>query len=270
MNTQFGQLTDGTTDEKISIARQLGTSIVRMSTELVQFDGKSLGFERFDQAGIKVVMNLNYKDVKTVDGEKIPNAFLKPEDMTMYRAMITAVLTKYKPLAAVIENEPTTDSFHSGPIEDYINMLKNAVSVCKLLGVPVADGAIHPYYILKIMAGKKLRGNALDVKKLIEAYENIPLDFVNIHIASGDDVYPAGEIAKICDYLRKETGHEIFSNEWHLDNTKDSLMKSMVKEIKLGDIRIAINYSGSNVIGKINEGGMLTPLGYTYKDSISV
>src|SRR5437667_11984755 len=104
--------------------------------------------------------------------------------MTAYKNSLSKVLAKYgsKIELAVIENEPTTDAFHSGSIDDYITELKNAVSVCKNYGVKVADGAIHMDNVLLVKKGNiNANKNTPQVAKLINAYKDIDLDYVNVH-----------------------------------------------------------------------------------------
>ncbi len=142
-STRFGALIcTGTTADKIVVMNKLNVKYARVSVILTEFTGRNDVIEKCVAAGIKVIANLNYQSVQTVDGVKVPNPF--PTDMVAYRAALTAVLDKYASQieVAVIENEPTTASFHSGPIEDYITMLGVAINVCHSKGVKVADGSI--------------------------------------------------------------------------------------------------------------------------------
>lgn len=263
--TNFGIIVaSGTSDQKLVVAKALGVSCARTSITLKDFRGKADMVEKYNSAGIKVLLNLNYAQVTNNN----PNPF--PKDMVEYRKLLGDVLSKYKPEVAVIENEPTTQKFHSGPIEDYIAMLKVAVEVCHQYGVKVADGAIHAVYIQQIMNGSRLQGNAVSVNKMIQAYKTIPLDYINVHTKGSGDSYPAGQLKAVADYLRATTGKQVMSNEFHLENNSTSLMQSFIKEWGLGNYTYAVVYSSNS--GKnapLSNGTTLTSLGVTYRDKIN-
>src|SRR4051794_29208853 len=122
-STHFGVLVSGagSTDERITVANKFGVSYVRSFTTLKSFNGKDGALEKYLNSGFKVILNLNWDDVSTVGGVKTPVPF--PKDMVTYKQKLGAVLDKYKPEVAVIENEPTTKGYHSGLIEDYITEL---------------------------------------------------------------------------------------------------------------------------------------------------
>ena len=163
-STRFGALVSaGTTDQRIEVANKFGVTYVRASTMVKDFNGKDGAVAKYMSKGFKVILNLNWANVSGT-----PNPFVK--DLVTYKQKLGAVLDVYKQEVAVIENEPTTKAYHSGPIEDYIAQLAAAIEVCHAKGVKVADGAIHVALVQQVMKGGTLRGKALDVKKLIDAY----------------------------------------------------------------------------------------------------
>ena len=188
--------------------------------------------------------------------------------MNEYKNALQKVLDKYasKIEVAVIENEPTTDQFHSGPIEDYITELKNAVSVCKQYGVKVTDGAIHIENVLLVKNGKiNANKNTPEVAKLINAYKDIDLDYVNVHTQGIGSNYPLSDFTDCADYLRNQTGHPVMSNEWHVESNSSSLMSDMVKGWKAGDYKYSICASKKYPLYK---NGSLTTIGKNYKNDI--
>jgi hypothetical protein len=260
-NINFGVMVKGgTIDEKISVANKLEVGYLRSTIVLTRFKGKDVGMDKYLNKGLKVILNLNY----AVSGAPFPT------DMVTYRKLLGIVLDKYKPEVAVIENEPTTKLFHTGPIEDYITELAAAIEVCHSKGVKVTDGGIHPPYIKMIMDGKRLRGNAIDVKKLIAAYTTLNLDYVNIHTHGDGDSYPEGQLEKVADYLRTTTGKPVMSNEFSVHSTSTSLITSMVNAFKGGKYKYVIAFSGDSPSGAepLHKGTALLPNGITYRDDI--
>jgi hypothetical protein len=269
-SVNFGALIDASTsDQRIIVANKFGVHYMRATIFLSQFKGKDAGVEKYMNSGFKVILNINYDNVLERDGKKIPVPF--PTNMSTYRTKLGAVLDKYKPEVAVIENEPTTDAFHSGPIENYITELANAIDVCHSKGVKVADGCVHVDYVKTIMNGAtRLSGNALEVKKLIEAYKTLNLDFVNVHTHGDNDSYPDGLLANVADYLRTQTGHPVMCNEFTVHSTSTSLITSMVNGFKAGKYKYVLVRSGNSSAGAkpLHSGTGLLPNGITYRDDV--
>lgn len=268
--TQFGGGGfDGlTTDQKITVYNKLGIQPVRAHVTLKDFDGGVSGLKKFTSQGFKVILNINWSSVPKKGGDKVSTAW--PQDMNLYKQKLAQFFEKYyKPDIAVIENEPAIDIFHKGPIEDYITELTNAVQVCKQYGVKVADGSIHVPYVLTVMRGGNLTGNALEVKKLIAAYKTLDLDYVNIHAHGSGDSYPSGDLEKVASYIRQQTGKPVMSNEFTLGKSSTSLLQDMVNGFKQGDYKIALIRSdnGDRSVG-LTKGTDLLPLGNNYRDMI--
>jgi len=140
---------DNTTNECMNEANAVGVKYLRTTIHVKRFNGKESKLDQYISKGYKVLVNLNWDG-----GGDVPF----PKDMNAYKNALSNVLDKYasKIEVAVIENEPTTDKFYNGPIEDYITELKNAVDVCKQHGVKVADGGIHVANVLLVKAGKPM------------------------------------------------------------------------------------------------------------------
>jgi len=263
----FGALiADMTASKKITVLNKLGVDYARSMIILKDFNGSSSLVDNYVKNGKKVILNLNYQRVVN----KNPNPWLT--DMAKYRNLLNDVLDKYadKIEVAVIENEPTVDLFHSGPIENYITMLGVAINACHAHGVKVADGAIHVENILDVMGGGGLSTNALEVKKLITAYATLDLDYVNIHTHGDGSSYPTNDLVKAADYVRNKTGHPVMSNEFSMHSYSASLVKDMVAGMKQGDYKYAIIFSGKSTSGAvpIQNGTDLLSNGQEYRDDI--
>ena len=251
--TQTGELK---TDDNITIYKMLGVNYVRWEIIVQEFNGSNAGVDAFLDKGYKLLINLNYGNVRKT-GTVRPVPF--PKDMPTYRAQLQKVFDKYKPELAVIENEPTTDDYHSGPIEDYITELTNAADVCKQNGVKCTDGGLLLRWVQMLWQGTKQTGNSNgydETKKLIEAYKTINLDYVNIHSVApytgGDpNVYPPGVLEGVANYLRTTTGKDVVCNEYNQDNQSAALMKSAVAAFKAGGYKY--------VVARSNDGGYANP-----------
>jgi hypothetical protein len=228
-----------------------------MTILLKNFSGRSSLLETYANRGYKAVVNLNWGTTAW------------PKDMNQYKNKVQQVLQKYgsKIEVAVIENEPTTDQFHSGNMADYLTELKNAVSVCKQHNVKVADGGIHIANVLYVKNGKlNANKNVPQVAQLLTGYKDIDLDYVNVHTAGFGTKYPLNDFTDCADYIRNRTGHQVMSNEWHTESTSASLMQDMVQGWKAGGYKISICNSGKYPLYK---NGSLTTMGKNYKGDIN-
>jgi len=226
-------------NDKIMVANKLGVKYVRTGITLVDFKGKNQMVDMYLANGFKVILNLNYDD--PTDG---PVPF--PTNLVAYRKLLESVLDKYKPEVAVIENEPTNRNYHSGPIDNYIKMLKVAIDVCKARNIKVADGCVHVKFIDQIMKGEKLNEPGTDAQKLIIAYKSLDLDYVNVHTKGEGDAYTSGLLKSAADYLRKQTGKPIMSNEFSIHDNSSDLVRNMVQGWKDGGYVYAIAFSGNS------------------------
>jgi len=270
--TQFGAGVQGSTNERTTLYNKFGVKYVRAIVELKNFKGNMSEEKSLAQKGYKVVLTINWANPSGSGDHRKPVPF--PTDMNLYRNQLTKLFNTFKPEVAVIENEPTTGIFHSGPIEHYITELKTAVSVCNQFNVKVADGCTHVPYILSVMNGGGSKGKVGDVKKLITAYKSMALDYVNVHTygptGKSPDIYEPGRLKKVADYLRKQTGKQVMSNEFTVHNYSSALVKNMVTQFKQADFKIAIVRSASSNSGAVplNRGTNLLPNGVAYSSAI--
>lgn len=276
--TNFGALISGNTtiDDEIKVLNELGVKYVRYAIFVDEFNGVDKGYEKWVDAGFKVILNLNWGHVSNSKGKKSPVPF--PTDMVTYKSKLEKVLDKYHPEVAIIENEECTDQFHSGPIENYITELQTAVDVCTKRGIAVADGGIHVDYVEVVMGGSKyLSGNALETKKLIDAFKTMNLTYVNTHAKGPFDkfgkqtTYPTGTLEDDADYLRTQTGKPVMCNEYNQQNSSTELMTGAIGGFKNGDFKYVIARSGSSGDEgyPLNNGTQLTALGIAYRDAIA-
>lgn len=266
VQTQFGAiLVSGDVDQNINIAKQLGITCFRTSQNLDTWKGYNSTVDKYVKSGFKVLLNLNV--TSSTNGA---SAFMK--DMVKYRKLIEAVVTKYRSLELmVIENEATTDKFHTGPIEDYIALLKVAVDVCHQYGIKAADSGMALAYVQAVMSGHTSKTNEKETAKMIEAFKSIDLDYVNIHNAFSGNSFPVDGLTKVVNWLRNETGKEVMSNEWHLETASVSLMKDVVAAWKNVGVAYSIIYSGDSASNKnspVSIKTTLTDIGKAYRDAI--
>jgi hypothetical protein len=212
--TKFGVFillgNDGGAAKKINVAKNLNVKYIRDAIIVSKWEGSSERYEKLRNAGFTVIPNINYGQPRKDIGELSPVPF--PTDLIAYKKTLEEILDKYHPELAVIENEEINKNYHSGPMQDYINMLKVAVEVCHSKGIKVTNGGIYgaaleilTYRYLQtkgqeradsfgnncmelyqIKAAQKPNSNTnieKEVRKidtLLNYYEN--LDYVNVHL----------------------------------------------------------------------------------------
>ena len=276
--TLFGaQVGETLMDDNLTVLNLLGVKYVRVQIVLKDFTGPSSRIDSYIDDGYKILLNINYGDVQNKNGTKKPVPF--PTDMVEYTLLLKKVLDVYHPEVAVIENEPTTNQFHSGPIEDYITELTTATTICKQYGVKVADGSVNVQRVQQVMNGQDHGwADALEeTKKLIDAYKIIPLDYVNVHTSApfnsrdNPNVYPPGVLEDVADYLRTTTGKQVMCNEYNQDNQSTGLMTTAVNGFKAGGYKYMIarsNKGGAGNAEPLNKGTKLTAIGIAFRDAI--
>ena len=169
-----------------------------------EWKGSSIPYETNVDNGISMLWNVCYEPQPTK-----PKPF--PKDMKSYRTTFTDIVNTYQPPVIVVENEEINKNWHSGPMTDYINMLKVALDVCHAKGIKVTNGGIYGpqlevltyrylqtksqkradsfgnncMYAWQIKAAQTVNSNASlekDVRQLdtlLNFYVN--LDYINIH-----------------------------------------------------------------------------------------
>ena len=274
---KFGaQIGETKTDDNVTVFSKLGVNYVRWEIVVQEFNGRNAAVDTYIDKGYKLLLNLNYGNVRKT-GTVRPVPF--PKDMALYRSSLQKVLDKYKPEVAVIENEPTTDDYHSGPIEDYITELTNAIDVCKQNGVKVADGGSLLRWVQMLWEGTKHTGTNTgydETKTLLAAYKTLDLDYVNIHTmapyaGANQNVYPPGVLEGVANYLRTTTGKEVMCNEYNQDNQSSALMQSAVAAFKAGGYKYMVarsNKGGAGIPEPLNIKTNLTTIGIAYRDAI--
>ena len=264
-NTKFGCLLNGdfTPDERASVAKSLNVKYVRDAIVMDKWKGKSNNYDAYTDAGIKVVLNINYKQ----PGGS-PQAF--PKDMNSYRKKFNDITNTYQPPVVAVENEEINVNYHKGPMSDYISMLKVALDVCHSKGIKVTNGGIYggqldilTYRYLQTKGQKRadsfanncmenfqikaaqnpgsnpdLEFKVRQLDTLLNFYDN--LDYVNIHVYEPFDPYVTNTqkvntstpvvIPDIQEYLKVRTGRPVITNETgQRDNTNPDLVTSMLQ-----------------------------------------
>jgi len=147
-------------------------AISRTMTVVSDYRNKGNGsLNKYIEAGHHCYFNINYESVrKSGAGDKVPNPF--PRDLDKYKKDITPIFEYYSnhpnkdKIIWVCENEPTTKGFHSGPMSDYIAMLKVFCLVGKSMGyTQMIDGAVH---VDRVNSIKSISGSAAEAKAELE------------------------------------------------------------------------------------------------------
>lgn len=281
-NTKFGSIINGNFDinGRISVANSLNADYVRSSIIMSEWRGKANDYETYVNNGIGVVLNILYESNNLQDKKRLP--FTK--NLTDYRNKFIEITNKYHPEVIVVENEEYNKDQHSGPMTDYINLLKVALSVCRPKGIKVTNGGIYgrqvevlTYRYLQTKGQKRADSfaNACMEDYLIKAAQNpgsnptveaevkqldtllnyYPnLDYVNIHLYEpyNPDV-DARTVATgsllvprdIQECIRAKTGRPLMTNEtFARNNTVPSLITSMMQNYDQLDFPYVIWYSG--------------------------
>lgn len=292
---------------KVKIAKELGVHYIRDAVVLQKWNGNDESTDRFLNAGFKIILNVNWGQVMKGLGKKEPVPF--PADTFAYKKILDEVLDKYKPEVVVVENEETTKNYHSGPIEDYINELRAAITVAHSKGLKITNGGITNRDLVLLVyydyLERKMNKEAEDfarrcikpsllknaeaativkkAKTLVEAYKNLPLDYVNIHlyepvknVAGGTDesvtsITPGAQ-KEMISYMERVTGKKVMSNETGVRTSSPQVANDVLKELFTTDIAYVIWFSGDGEGGSValqNEDGSLRANGIAFKNFIA-
>lgn len=246
-STNFGALIlgDFTNDEHVQIAKNLNAKYVRATITMNKWDGRNVPYETYIGNGIKVVLNVNYTS------NDFQTAF--PKKLISYRQKFISITDMYQPPVIVVENEEINPHYHSGPMTDYINMLRVALEVCHQKGIKVTNGGIYgpqlevlTYRYLQTKDQKRAdsfadncmeKSQVKDAQKpgrnkdlerkvsqldtLLNFYPN--LDYINVHLYEpfDPDVTDKSKVnaatpvvvADIREYLIARTGKPVITNE---------------------------------------------------------
>jgi hypothetical protein len=135
---QFGILIAGTvlsSDQKMGLMDQFNVTLLRTSSIMHNWVGanneKMLIKLKSDNK--KCALNCNFKLVGRNGSEKVPNPFVTGADLDEFLFNLDRVTAAFGPAGTdviefvVIENEPTTANFYSGPVEDYIAQIAASI-----------------------------------------------------------------------------------------------------------------------------------------------
>ncbi len=246
-------------------------SVTRSMTVLDTYKGNgNKEVDKYLATDQPIFYNLNLSAVKKdSQGNKIPNPFCK--DMTFYKSKLEPVLKFYQNhpkknlIMCVIENEPTTAQFHSGPMSDYLKLLQFASKLCRQYGYIVCDGAVHVQTVNGADAGGE--GKASQVAELLAGYADIDLDYVLMHTSNIGADYPADAMRHAVEKVFNITGHKSSCNEWHVKNGTAQLISKMVFEFAKSGMAHSVYISGAGEGDDLNNGMILTPIGQAYKSA---
>lgn len=248
--TKFGihvVLSQGTTDDEIALIEQYGVSYTRTAIQLDKWPYTPKAYDKYLASGIHVLLNLSWA---SSGGGPVPF----PTDLATYGDRVSAVLDAIDPPEMVIiENEEINPHFHSGPISDYVAMLKTASPIVHAHGLAVTNGGVYGQGLYALVyrhlvaahgqAAADAFGTVAFVPSVLKAVRNgdspaleaavaevqavldaAPwLDYVNVHHYEVDDPNIAdpstvttvtpGVVAAIADFVRETTGKPIMANE---------------------------------------------------------
>ncbi|MBS0645221.1 MAG: hypothetical protein JSR97_01335 [Verrucomicrobia bacterium] len=182
----------------------------RVSIAIPNWTGTSAIFEAFNNAGIKVFLNVSSK---VTNETTPPGPFIT--DLVLYRTKLIEILDKYKPEVLVVENEETNEQYYTSPPQDYINILTIAIDEGHKRNIKVTNGGIPlrtstllcwdnyqstgqtaaaanyalrafpssisanmPAFMASNVQAQQMLSKA---KTLMNAYKTLQLDFVNFH-----------------------------------------------------------------------------------------
>jgi hypothetical protein len=283
-NTIFGASGPSVSSPTILKSICGATTVSRTATYLSLYSGGGDN-EANTYLGADVVMfiNLDEKPVgKDKSGNKIPNPFAT--NLDAYKQKLIPFFNYYQnhpkkdKIFMCCENEPTTDSFHSGPMSDYLKMLRVFGDLCNQYGFKWCDGGVHVDTVLG--ADSQVgEGKAVDVAQLLAGYATMPdMYAVNMHTSNGTQTsYDYTRTVKAVDKVFKLTGHKVVSNEWHAQDTNNAqiitdvlvnMAKGWAKAIPL--VEYAVYISGTSDKNKVlNSGNSITPFGTAYNNFIN-
>ncbi len=240
-NTIYGLLINGSNAiGRLFLAQQVGIKFFRVNTFVSDLKNNQAYAKKLSSLGNKLAITEQWID-------QLPDTMPQPFaiDLVRYAKDLNNNLDFLTPEIAVIENEESNDSHHTGTAEQYIAQLSTAIDVCHARGIKVTNGGLtsvdliylyakdlldsghtRAYANLKIQTGVDTGKQQYKDKigfdtVLINAYKVIPIDFINYHWyeptkkilrGSGDSSY-SRLLYKVVDFLQRATGKQAMSNE---------------------------------------------------------
>lgn len=261
-------------EDTVTLQEAAGVTYVRASVTLPNFNGKSGELDYNDEHGQKYLLNVSAEE---------KDKFAR--DIPKFQERLTSLLDVYKPEVLVVENEPATLAFYDDDLDNYIAELKAAIEVAKKYNVKVSDGALHVECIQAMMAGMVKQGTVCDRQQyLLDQYAKIPdLNYITLHfyvggdgLGNGKDGFPKGVLQDVSDYIKDYTGHNVISNEWHVEDDSQILMDSLISEFRKtndnnNQFKYSIMYSGDGTDKSLpfNKLATLNKLGGYFRDAIA-
>jgi hypothetical protein len=282
-NSKFGSSIGGnfSNDDRVEILNNLNAKYVRSSITISEWDGKNSLCDTYAKNGINVILNIL--------NAPLTSCVAFATDMKSYREKLNSITDKYKPEVLVVENEEINPTYHTGPLRDYLKMLKVAVDVCHSKGIKVTNGGIYgpqlevlTYRYLQTkgqpradsfanncMTASQInsaqtpgRDQSLEYKvrqldTLLRYYHD--LDYVNVHLYEPFNPYVDAStvtsatpvvVSDIQEYLIARTGIPVMTNETTpRNNTKPELVTSILNQYDQLNFPYVLWYSNDGESG---------------------
>ncbi|HEX5154349.1 MAG TPA: hypothetical protein VFW07_23035 [Parafilimonas sp.] len=276
--------------QQVQVAKALGVQYIRGRIDIQGWSGSNAAYDTYTDAGLKVLLNINYGIPRSAAGDFAPVPF--PTDMDGYSKSLNSILDKYKPEVVVIENEEDNPNYHAGSADDYVNQLKTAIQVAHSKGLKITNGGITVREVCLIIyddyVQRGQKDKAMDFakhvfppvllqrlnnpdnptvarqlefgRKIIAAYKTLDLDYINFHwyepvrargqAAEANGAFDPQAFAFVVNYLKTTTGKPVLTNEFGTFNTSPELTKNLLQAVKDGGLSYAIFYSADGGTGK--------------------
>ena len=269
-------------EKQAQIAKALGVNYTRARIDIKTWNGSNSNYDAYTNAGLKVLLNVNYGIPRNAMGNNSPIPF--PTDMAEYSNSINSILNKYKPEVLVVENEEDNPLYHTGSAFDYLTMLKTAIDIAHKRGIKVTNGGITVREVCLVVYDDLVqKGKEKEAREFIEsaappallqrlnkinnpmvqrqiefgrdilaAYKTLNLDYVNFHWyepvrargkGAQDVQFDPKVLAFVANYLKTATGKPVMTNEFGVLNASPELVKNVLQVVKDADIKYAIFYS---------------------------
>ncbi len=127
-----------TNDEKATIAKDsLNCNYARTAIVASLWDGSSNRFEIYDAKGLKQLVNVSYYNNSS------GQPFLTGTLLDDFVDTVQLIIDKYPQIDVfVLYNEEMNQTYHSGPITDYVGMMQAVYPIVHAAGIPMADGGV--------------------------------------------------------------------------------------------------------------------------------
>ena len=307
------QIKETPADEQIDIARELHTIYSRApGVETSNFNPNNKEFKPFWERGQRFDIALN--QYPTSDKGK---PFAKNQkELNEWAAQVIKVMKAFDPKLPVnvsIINEELNQNYHSGPMSDYLKMLDTAVKICHNYGCRATNGGmpeqvicqvVYRWYKFTLNDNKRANdwadqtmddgaiksannyqegSNIRRCDTLLDAYKDMDLDYINIHLYYPWDkdkggknppnvIIPEDAFKQIADVIYARTGKHCVSNETSIRHSNRDLLHNFLGAYSMGGwqyISFISSFGGSaGEISLIDEDGNLNDMGKAYRDFV--